>query len=55
MNYISFFQQEGSPNTVVPNATFKKPKNFEDRLADVQRRVDELNMRSRSAKQMVNP
>ena len=54
MSYTSFFHQQDSANTVVPYASFKKPKNFEDRLADVTRRVEELNMRTRSAKQMTN-
>jgi hypothetical protein len=48
MNYTSFFHQQGSGGMVVQNATFVKPKNFNDRLADVTRRIESLNMRARN-------
>ena len=31
------------------DSTFKKPKGFDDRLTDVARRIEELNVRSKSA------
>ena len=36
---------------VEPDATFKKPKGFDDRLGEVARRIEELNMRAKSISQ----
>lgn len=55
MSYTSFFHQQDSGNMVIPNATFKKPKNFDDRLADVTRRIEALNMRARNPSMGATP
>lgn len=47
MNYCSFFHQTDSEQMVETNARFFKPLNFEERLAEVQRRIEELSLRAR--------
>lgn len=49
MNYTTFFHQTDSERMVEPNARFYKPFNFEERLAEVQRRIEELNLRARQS------
>jgi len=48
LNYTTFFHQTESETMVEPDATFKKPKGFDDRLGEVGRRIEELNMRAKS-------
>ena len=45
MNYTTFFHQTDSERMVEPGASFSKPANFDERLAEVTRRIDELNLR----------
>ena len=47
MNYTTFFHQTDSERMVEPNAHFYKPISFEERLAEVQRRIEELTLRAR--------
>ena len=47
MSYISFFHMVDSSANVVENAMFKKPTNFDDRLAEVTKRIEELNMKAK--------
>ena len=53
MNYTTFFHQTDSERMVEPNARFYKPLNFEERLAEVQRRIEELNLRARQSNSAV--
>ena len=49
MSYTTFFAQADSANMVVENAKFKKPNNFDNRLSEVTKRIEELNMRAKTA------
>ena len=52
MNYATFFHQTDSEQMVEPDATFFKPNMFDDRLSEVSRRIEELNLRQRGATPM---
>ena len=48
LNYTTFFHQTESEKMVEPDATFRKPKLFDEKLSEVARRIEELNVRARS-------
>ena len=48
LNYTTFFHQTDSERMVEGDATFKKPRGFDDALAVVSRRIEELNIRAKS-------
>ena len=47
MNYTTFFHQTDSERMVDPEARFDKPPGFFERLNEVTRRIEELNLRQR--------
>ena len=53
MSYTSFFHMQDSQQNVVENAMFKKPRNFDDRLSEVTKRIEELNMKNKSSSQLM--
>ena len=55
MSYETFFHQTDSEKMVEPDACFNKPSNFEDRLSEVSRRIEELNLRQRNTQTPMGP
>ena len=49
MNYATFFHEADSERMVEPGASFLKPGQFEERLVEVSRRIEELSLRAQQS------